>query len=68
MPAQPLDERSTAGDDPRLRPAEQLVAGEADEVRPRREACAWGRLVADLDERPGAEIVHQHEFVALSHL
>ena len=37
MPAEPLDEVGPAGDDARLRTAEQLVAGEADEVGAGRE-------------------------------
>ena len=51
MAAQPLDEIGTTDDDSRLRAAEELVAGEADEIGARRERFACGRLVADVDER-----------------
>ena len=61
MPAQPLDELRAADDDPRLRPAEQLVAGEADEVGAGGEARGGGRLVADVEERAGAEVVDERE-------
>ena len=47
MPAQPLDELAAAGDDPRLRAAQQLVAGEADKVGSGCEALARGRLVPE---------------------
>ncbi len=40
MPAQPLDEVGVADDDARLRPAEELVAREADEVARRRRGSA----------------------------
>ena len=68
MAAQPLDELRAADHDPGLRAAEQLVAGEADEICARSEARACGRFVTHLDERPRAEVVDEHEFVALSHL
>ena len=44
MPAQPLDEVGAPDDDAGLRAAEQLVAGEADEVRAGGERLARGRL------------------------
>ena len=47
MAAEPLDELGAADDDPGLRPAEQLVAREADEVGAGGEARARGRLVAE---------------------
>src|SRR6266545_3887456 len=68
MSSQPLDELGAPDDDPRLRPAEQLVAGEADEVGAGRNARPRGRLVPQVDERSGPEVVHEWEFVALSHL
>ena len=61
MPAQPLDELRAADDDARLRPAEQLVAGEADEIGARGEARGCGRLVADVEQRPRAEIVDERQ-------
>ena len=62
MAAQPLDELGAADDDARLRPAEQLVAGEADEVGAGREALARGRLVArSVDERARAEVVDERQ-------
>jgi hypothetical protein len=50
MSAQLLDEVRTAHDDARLRPAQQLVAGEANDVRTAGKARARRRLVADLDQ------------------
>ena len=61
MPTQPLDEVGPADDDPGLRPAEQLVAREADEIGARGEARRGGRLVAQLVERARAEIVDERE-------
>ena len=61
MPAEPLDEVGAAGDDPGLRPAEQLVAGEADEVGARRERGGRRRLALDVDERAGAEVVDERQ-------
>ncbi len=48
---QPLHELRPADDDARLRPAQQLVAGEADEAGARGEALARLRLVAERHER-----------------
>ena len=45
MAPQPLDQVGAAGDDPGLRAAEQLVAGEADEVGAGGERVGGGRLV-----------------------
>src|SRR5205085_3985821 len=61
---QALDELRAAGDDPRLRPAEELVAAEADEVGAGREGGLSGRLSAyagerEVDERSGTEVVHK---------
>ena len=50
---------TTAG----LRPAEQLVAAEADEVGAGGERVPRGRLVGDLDERARAEVVEQRHAV-----
>ena len=63
MAAQSLDEVGAADDDPGLRAAEQLVAAEADEVGAGGERAARGRLVADVDERAGAEVVEQRQAV-----
>ena len=59
--AQALDEVGPAGDDPGLRAAEQLVAGEADEVGARRQRRGRGRLALDVDERAGAEVVDERQ-------
>ena len=45
--AEPLDEIGAAGDDPGLRPAEQLVAREADEVRAGGERRGGRRLALE---------------------
>ena len=58
---QPLDQLGAAHDDPRLRPAEQLVAREADEVGAGGEARGWRRLTLELDERAGAEVVDERQ-------
>ena len=63
MAPQPLDEIGPPDDDPRLRAAEQLVAGERDEIRSGREACTCRGLVADVHERTGAEIVDERQLV-----
>ena len=65
MTTQPLDELGAPGDDPGLRPTEQLVAGEADEVGPAGEARRDRRLVAERQERSGAEVVHQRDAESL---
>ena len=62
--AQPLDEVGAAGDDARLRPAEQLVAGEADEVGACCERGGRGRLALELDEGARAEVVDERQLVA----
>jgi hypothetical protein len=63
MPAEALDELGAADDEPGLGPAQELVAGEADEVGPAREALGHRRLVPDVEERPGAEVVHEEQAV-----
>ena len=63
MPPQPLDQVGAPDHDPGLRPAEQLVAAEADEVGAGGERVARRRLVGDLDERTGAEVVEQRHAV-----
>ncbi len=62
--AQALDEVGAPRDDPRLRPAEQLVAREGDEVGARGEALARGRLVLERRERARAEVVDERQPVA----
>ena len=65
MAPQPLDEVGAADDDARLRPAEQLVAGEADEVGAGRERLLARRLVAEtVGERAGAEVVDERQLVS----
>ena len=61
MPAEPLDEVGAADDDPGLRPAEELVAREADEVGAVRDARRCRRLVPEVEQRPGAEVVDERE-------
>ena len=63
MAPQPLHELRLAYDDPCLRPAEQLVAGEADEAGAGGQALARLRLVAERHERARAEVVDEHEVV-----
>jgi hypothetical protein len=60
-----LDEVGPPDHDPGLRAAEQLVARERHYVRPFLEARAGGRLVAELDEGAGAEVVDEREAVPL---
>ena len=61
---EPLDQVGAPDDDPGLRAAEQLVAGEADEIGAGGEASARGRLVRQPHERAGAEIVDERQLVA----
>ena len=63
MAAQPLDEVGAADDDAGLRPAEQLVAGERHEIGAGREALLRRRLVRELDEDAGAEVVDERQLV-----
>ena len=67
VPAQLLDQVGAPDDDPRLRAAEQLVAAEADEVGAGGERTARGRLVRELEQRAGAEVVEQRQAVPLRH-
>ena len=65
MAPQPLDELGAAEHDPRLRPAEQLVAGEAHEVGAAGErSCAVGSAADTAIERARAEVVDEREAVA----
>ena len=64
VPAQPFDEVGAAEHDPGLRAAEQLVAGEADEIGAGRERLACGGLGLHRGDRAGAEVVHEREPVA----
>ena len=61
MPSQLLDEVGATRDDSRLRPAEQLVAAEADEVGACRERLARRRLVGERAEHARAEIVDERQ-------
>ena len=63
MAAKALDQVGAAGHDPRLRPAEQLVAREADEVGAGGEARGGRRLARQLDERARAEVVDERQVV-----
>ena len=61
---QPRDELGAADDDARLRAAEQLVAGEADEVGAGRERRGDERLVGRAaSEAAGAEVVDERQAV-----
>ena len=64
MPAQALDEVGATHDDPCLRSAEQLVAGERDEVGAGREALPGERLVGKLDQDAGAQVVDERQPVS----
>ena len=73
MAPQPLDELGISDHDPRLRPAEELVPGEADEVGTGLEALANRRLLAQQStvrrgQRAGAEVVDQRQVVPLRDL
>ena len=65
---QPLDQIRAADDDPGLRPAEQLVAREADEVRAGGEARGGRRLTLELDESARAEVVDERHPGTSRHL
>src|SRR5215212_6145623 len=64
MPPELLDKVGAADDDSRLRTAEQLVAGERDEISARSQALARRRLVRQLYEDAGAEVVEQRQAVS----
>ena len=61
MTPQPLDEIGAPDDDARLRPAEELVPGEADEIGSGAQALGRRRLVADTPERARAEVVDERQ-------
>ena len=61
MAPQPLDQLGAADEDPCLRPAEQLVAREADDVGAGGEALGGRRLVAEREERARAEVVDERQ-------
>ena len=63
MPAQPFDEVGAPDDDPGLGPAEQLVAGEADEVGAGGKALLGRGLVLEMNKHTGAEVVDEREVV-----
>src|SRR6476659_2221094 len=67
MPPEPLDEIRSADDDACLRTAEELVAGEAHEVRTRAEALGRGRFVAHRSESAGAKVVDERNLVLPRH-
>ena len=62
---QRLDEVGAADDDPGLGAAEELVAGEADEIGAGGEALLRGRLVLEVHEDARAEVVDQRQPMAL---
>jgi hypothetical protein len=62
---EPLDELCTTRDDPGLRAAQQLVPRETDEVGAGGEARARGRLVVELLQYAGAEVVDEREPVPM---
>src|SRR5262245_9737922 len=66
--SQSLDEVCPAHDHARLRAAEELVAGETDEIGACVKALRRSRLVADAAERARAEIVDERKLVAAHHL
>ena len=63
-----LDELGATEHDARLRTAEQLVAAEADEIRSLFERGAGCRLVAEIDQRPGAEVVEQRQLMRVRYV
>jgi hypothetical protein len=64
MPAEPLDEVGAPRHDARLRAAEELVAGEADEIGACGERLARRRLAWDVAERARTEVVDERQAVA----
>ena len=64
MTPQPTDQLRPAADDPGLRPTEQLVAGEGDEVGAAGDALRHERLVRERSQAARAEIVEQRQPVA----
>src|SRR6266516_3780112 len=67
MPSQALDELGATDDDPGLRAAEQLVAGEADEIGPARKRVPCRGLVLELHEHARAEVVDDRQTVRAPH-
>ena len=65
MAAHALDEVGAADRDPGLRPAQQLVAGERDDVGAGLDRRPGGRLVPGLDQGTRAEVVDEGEPVPL---
>src|SRR5262249_38237664 len=65
MTAEPLDQFAATHDDAGLRAAEQLVAGEADDVCACSERVTSGLLAGDVIKDAGAEIVYKRHAVAL---
>ena len=61
MAAEAPDEVGAAEDDPGLRPAEELVARERDEVGAGGEAVRDERLVVERDEAARAEVVEERQ-------
>ena len=66
MAPQLRDQLALTDDDPRLRPAEQLVAGEQHEIRAGGEALRDGRLRREaelrrVEQAAGAEVVEQQD-------
>src|SRR5262249_27610740 len=68
MAPQTLDELRGPDDDPRLWPAEELVAREADELGAGLEALPDRRLVLDPEQRSRSEIVDERQRVPLRDL
>ena len=63
--AKPLDQVCAAEDDPGLRPSEELVPGEGDDVSAGREALGHGGLVADVRQDARAEVVDEDDAAIL---
>ena len=63
VPSQLLDEVGASRDDACLRAAEQLVAGEADEVGAARRGTPWPTARRRAAEHAGAEVVHERQVV-----
>ena len=59
--AELLDELLAPDDDPRLRPSQELVAREADEIGTRREAAGDRGLVTKLADGARSEIVDERQ-------
>ena len=68
MTPESLDEVDSSHDHARLRPAEQLVAGEGHEIGARAEALRRRRLIADRRQGARAEIVDQRKLASVGNL